>query len=664
MTKIMISLSATAAALKGLERLIKRAAAVYTNDGTYLKVDMSKYPNARALLISKGVKIGQGVTSITDKLFDHMAEVLKEENPASKTLKAVGSPVVAQKGRAPKVKLKHYMGSLDKIKPGTADEWLKAHPGPYIVSDKMDGVSIQLNYDPGKTARLFTRGNGMVGQDITKLLPHLKIPQSLKQALDARGEIIMSDSAFASRWAKEFENARNLASGIVNRKDVHPAIKDIDIVVYDILMPRGTPSRQLGILKKLGFHVVPYTVHETLTASQLSKMLSAHKAKSKHTIDGLVVMQDRKTDLAHGINPNHAVAFKETQDEDVAIVKVKEVIWTASKGNLLKPRVSIEPVRLSGVTLNWATGFNAFFIQNGFSIKNRKKGLPIRSIGPGAMVKIIRSGDVIPHILEVVKGVRDPQMPVEDFTWTKSGADIALSEYSGLSDKKRVTYFFTKLDVEGLRMGTMDKFFNAGLDTILKIVKADKEEFLGIDGIQERTAQKLRDNIDRALKGVGLAALMDASGLFGALGEKRLTLVLKAHPDVLEYDTKDKKGLHDMIIEVAGFKDVLAQQFVMGLPKFKAFYSKLGVTAEKPKSVKATGTAFKNAVVIFTGFRDKAMETKIVQQGGTIGSAINSKATLLVVKDMNAGSTKITKAKGLGIKIMSGALLKQNLDKL
>jgi len=674
MKKIMISLSTTKAAVRELEKLLYKATESYTNAGTFLKLDMSKWPNTARLMLSRNIPLkvnSSGLTTITDALFDKMMDVLREENPASVLFKKVGAPVPSTRAaggkdlskRLPKVALKHYMGSLYKIKPESADTWLNSHPGPYVVSNKKDGVSIQLNYVKGQPPKAYTRGNGSIGQDISKLVPHLNIPQKLNRDMDIRGEIIMKEAAFKSKWSKEFENARNLVAGLVNRKAIHPAIKDIDVIVYEVISPRGVPSTQLNELKGLGFHVVTHNVFKTVNAAQLSTLLIARKLQSNHAIDGLVVAQDIKTSATTGTNPEHSVAFKKSSDEDIAVVKVKEVVWTSSKQGLLKPRVNIEPIRLAGVTINYATGFNASFIETGYRNKDKKNNLPPRPLGPGALVKITRSGDVIPHIIEVVKPAKKPQMPTEAYTWNKTHTDIIQTLKSELSAKKRVVYFFSKLDVEGLKMGTVSKLFDAGIDTILKIVKAPKSTFLSIDGIQDRTAEKLRSNIDQALQKMTLPALMDASGMFGALGEKRLTLILKKYPEILSRDA-DASTMHDLILSVPGFKTTLAMQFVKGISKFNLFYTKLGVRAQAAKVVTSKGAAFKNQVVVFTGFRDAQMESKITEQGGTIGSAVNAKTTLLVVKDLSSASSKVDKAKQMGIKITSGTALKTRLEKL
>lgn len=673
MTKIQISLSATKASVLGLEKLITRAAASYTNDGSFLKIDLSKWPNATRLLFDHNIRLtvsSTGLTTITDSLFDKMQDVLRAEAPTSTVLRAVGAPVKtattpgAKAGRQAKVELKHYMGSLDKVKPGNADQWLLKNKGPYVISDKMDGISIQLNYVKGQLPTAFTRGNGAVGQNISKLVPYLKIPKRLKLDLDLRGEIIMSEAAFKGKWGGEFENARNMTAGVVNRTSMHSAVFDMDVVIYEVLSPRGQPSKQLKMLSDLGFHLVPHSTHLKLSSAALSEILTARKAKSAHAIDGLVVSLDKTTQLVEGSNPTHSVAFKETSDDNMAEVRVKEVVWAASKRGLLKPRVNIEPVRLSGVTINYATGHNAFFVVNGFRSKDKDKGLPIRPIGPGALIKITRSGDVIPHIISVIKPAKAAQMPDESYLWNKTGTDIVQAVGSKLSDTKRVTYFFSKLDVEGLKIGTVSKFFEAGLDSILKIVRATKEQFLAVDGIQERTAQKLRANIDKALATMTLPALMDASGMFGALGEKRLTLIVNKHPNILEYAGPNAELL-STVVDIPGFKATLAKQFVEGLPGFKTFYKRLGVKAIVPVVARVVRSGpMSGQTVVFTGFRDSQMEAAVQRLGGTIASAVNSKTTILCVKDSGAASSKIVKAKQLGIRVVTGDTFRLEIGKM
>lgn len=667
---VIISLSAsTAAAIRELETLLTAAQDKYHDDGKFLKTNIYKnYPAAWAYLDNE-FHMSKGVMEIDDGTYDEFMEDLKKLKPASKVLKAVGAKVKAVKGRPKKSKLKHYMGSLDKIKPENADEWLTKNKGPYVVGNKEDGVSIQLNYTAREGAQAFTRGDGEIGQDITHLLPHMDVPQSLNISMDIRGEIIMPEAVFNSKWStaalgkKEgFENARNMVSGMVNSLTPHPALKDVHVVVYAVLKPSGVPSMQLAKLAKLGFNVVPYKVYKSLTAKKLAEILLLRKKNTKRAIDGLVVEQDRAVSVRDGVNPDHARAFKMTGIDDIAIVPVKAVVWEESRHGALIPRINIDPIRLSGVTVNYTTGHNVYFIEHGYRYKERDKGLPVRPIAPGTMIKITRSGDVIPHIISVEKGAKKPALPTEfDYEYTPNGVNIKVKKRSNLTKIKNITHFFATMKIDGIKQGTIQKLYDDGLDTILKVVKASKARLLTVDTIQEKTANNIKTNIKTALENAPLPRLMDASGCFGSgLGEKRLIPLVKANPNIMNMKLSTTQ-LQAMALDVGGFAKTLATQFAEGFEKFAAFYARLGITAKAPESVKVVGAKFKNQVVVFTGVRDAEAAKAIEAQGGKLASGVTSKVTMLVAKDKNSTSDSAVKARDLDIKIVSHAELRKML---
>lgn len=666
---IIISLSASEAkAIKELESLLTQAGETYHNQGKFSRVNIyADFPAAYGLLDNE-FHMPKTKIKIDDETYDVFLDELRKLKPSSKILKSVGAKVKSVKGKPPKVKLKHFMGSLDKIKPDDADEWLKKRKGPYVVGNKEDGVSIQLNFNPGKPTAAQTRGDGQVGQDISHLIPHMNIPQTLKEPMDIRGEIIMPESVFKAKWSKAvkgkdgFENARNMVSGMVNRKDVHPAIKDVHVVVYSVLSPRGVPSKQLAKLEKLGFNVVPHKVYKSLTAAKLAEILKLRKKKTKRAIDGLVVERDIAVAIRDGVNPEHAVAFKMVNEDDIATVPVKAVVWEESRHGNLIPRIEIDPIRLSGVTVTFATGHNAYFIENGFRYKDRKKGMPVRPIGPGAMIRITRSGDVIPHVISVEKAVRKPSMPEEvEYKYDKNKVNIKINKKSALSKVKLITHFFVKLKVDGLQQGNVQKLYDHGLDTILKIVRAKKSDLLKVEGFKDKTATKLRDNIDKMLKVATLPTIMAASGKFGfGLGEKRFVPMIKANPKIMEKKL-GSKALREIAMETEGFSDTLSDKFVEAFPDFQKFYKRLGIKAAAIKTTKVVGAAFKDQAVAFTGVRDAEANKAIEAQGGKIVSGVSSKTTVLITKEMNSTSDKAKKARAMGIKVLSHAELRKKL---
>lgn len=636
-----------------LEALVTQAKAAYYNQGNYLKTSVRlKFPNAYALLLKEDSAYWmgrRGLVEIDDPTYDRIEDLLKKLDPKSKAL-VVGSEVKAEVKT--KVKLPFYMGSLDKVKPENVGQWLTKHPGPYLVMDKEDGLSIGLVYKDGET-RAYTRGDGIIGQDITHLLPHLNVPKSLPFNLEVRGETIMSKAAFADKWAELFRNPRNLAAGVLNRKQAHKAINDIEVVIYEVVSPRSIPSIQLQQLKVKGFQVVPFKVFEKLDGATLSKFLEQRKKLSKFDIDGLVIMQDRKNPVLKSGNPGYAVAFKDMEQVESAIGEVIDVEWTASKWGKLAPVVIVKgedgkPLKLSGTDVSRASAFNAKMIVE-------------KSIGKGAIVEVRKRGEIIPYIEAVIKRAPKPGLPsvkeFGEFTWNDSGVDLVLVDphLDGNVAIKQIAYFFKTVGVDDLGEGLVAKLFQNGLDSVAKILKAKVKDFQQLPGIQETLATKLFTNIKKATASVSLPVLMDASGQFGKnMGAKRIEAVLtEFYPEVLAWRKAKPEVIKAKVMTVAGFKDTLAQQFADNLGKCLDWIDKLGLDYVFNESEEAKSSKLDGVTVYITGFRSKELSKLIAENGGTEAGSFSKKVTHLLVPNHSLENTKTEKAKSMGIPIMT-----------
>lgn len=629
-------------AITELQDLLDKAKHAYYNTSKNLKVDIkNSFGYAYIALVNNNPKLWKrviGVTIVNDDMYDDIENALKELSPKTK----IGIGAIVKN----KVNLPFFMGSLDKIKPGSVEKWLSSHPGPYIVMDKEDGVSIGIVYE-GKTVKAYTRGDGSLGQDISYLLPHLKVPK-IGADKKVRGEIIIKKSVFDSKWASEFANPRNMAAGLVNRKDIHQAVSDIDVIVYESISPRGIPSQQLKALKTEGFNVVTFKVFETLDEDDLAEYFSERKKISKYEIDGLVVMQDKKTKANTEGNPDHAVAFKMQGEADEALAEVIAVEWNASKYGLLKPKVKIKPVKLAGVTIQFATGHNAAYIKDS-------------GIGPGALIKIVRRGEVIPYIIETVKKVK-PQMPSREefgpFSWNETGVDLILLNPSDNNDVriKSITHFFRSIEVEDFSEGLVSRFFDAGFDSYDKIIKMKTSDMLKLDGFQQKMATKVFTNIKKSLENVYLPNLMDATGFFGKnFGSRRCEAILKQfYPEIMDWESKSVIAIKNKIITVPGFQAVLAEQFSIGLVPFIKWVSSKNIDFyfdeqdTDPKSDLLQGEK-----ICMTGFRDVELTTTIEDNGGEISSGVTGNTTILLVADKNSSSSKTVKALAMGIPILT-----------
>jgi len=301
---------------------------------------------------------------------------------------------------------------MDKIKPDTnaLPKWKLKYKGPYVLSAKLDGISGLYSTENGEE-KLYTRGNGSVGQDISHLIPYLRLPKTPDMTI--RGEIIMKKSTFLEKYKDDFSNSRNLVAGLVNKKTIDPEkIKDIDFVAYEVIKPVLKPSDQMKYLEDQDIIDVIHDVKQDIDNSLLSEILVDWRDDYEYTIDGVIVSNDEIYDRTDK-NPEHGFAFKMVLSDQVAESRVLNVLWSPSKDGYLKPRIQIEPVVLGGAKIEYATAFNAAFVEE-------------NKLGIGSLIKLVRSGDVIPHIMDVIEPAEKAKMPDVAYKWNDTHVDIIL----------------------------------------------------------------------------------------------------------------------------------------------------------------------------------------------------------------------------------------------
>ena len=295
---------------------------------------------------------------LTDGEYDIAKEYLERKYPKSSVLTEVGADVSGKQ----KVLLPVNMPSMDKIKPDTSVllQWCKTYKGPYILSCKLDGIS-GLYYTLNNQCKLFTRGNGTYGQDVSKLLTLLADIPTIPGII-VRGEFILTKQIFDEKYKTKFSNIRNMVAGLINRKQMVTAIKDIHFVAYEVIHPVLSPSEQMNFLQKNGFRTVQYDTQTKLSNEMLSNILIQWRDHYSYEIDGIIVANNGIYTRTES-NPEHTFAFKMIISDQIAETYVTDVIWTASKDGYLKPRVRVNPIHIGGVKIEYATGFNAQFIE-------------------------------------------------------------------------------------------------------------------------------------------------------------------------------------------------------------------------------------------------------------------------------------------------------------
>jgi NAD-dependent DNA ligase/predicted nucleotidyltransferase len=595
---------------------------------------------------------------MTDNEYDVLREYILSKYPKNKEA-LEGHTKCAIKIEKNKAKLPYEMWSMDKIKPSTdaLTKWKQIYTGPYVISCKLDGISALYSTE-NKEPKLYTRGNGIIGQDISHLIPHLKLPYM--KGLVIRGEIIIKKALFLEKYAKQFANPRNFVAGIVNKKTTDSdKYADLSFVAYEVIKPLLKPSDQFNMLEdtKLAeeqkISALEVVKNETLTFAnltneRLSELLIKWREEYLYEIDGIICIDDKIYPRPTG-NPSYAFAFKMVLSDQMAEAKVVDVIWTPSKDGYLKPRVQIEPINLGGVTIEYATGFNAKFI-----VEN--------NIGVGALIRLIRSGDVIPHITNIVQPASQPLLPTVPYEWNATKVDILLKNKQDDSTVKQKTIsgFFTNLDVDGLGPGNIKRMIEAGYDTVPKILALSEADLLKVEGFKMKLAHKIHANINLQLEKADLPELMHASNIFGrGFGTRKLKMILDAYPSVLTEPISTSEKIKKISM-IEGMAKKTSEQFVKEIPSFLTFLqtanlqSKLHIEnkQEVTKTINKEHPLYGKKWVI-TGFRDKELIEKLLSYGSEQGSVVNKKTSFLIVKDLEEDNVKIGEAKKHGIPILT-----------
>jgi NAD-dependent DNA ligase len=543
----------------------------------------------------------------------------------------------------------------------------------YVLSCKLDGISaLYTTQGTGMghgtcEPKLYTRGNGLIGQDISHLIPFLRLPKT--KNITIRGEIIIAKKLFATKYAGLFANPRNFVAGVVNKKtEDKDKYKDLSFVAYELIYPVMKPSDQLKFLlgqsADKAVEVVTHSLEKNITNDLLSSYLVKWRAEYPYEIDGIICIHDKVYERKTG-NPNHAFAFKMVLSDQMAEAKVVDVIWTPSKDGYLKPRVQIEPVILCGVKIEYATGFNAKFIES-------------NKIGVGAVIQLIRSGDVIPHIKRVIQPAAITLFPDVEYSWNESKVDIMLVDKT--SDEtvliKNISGFFVGIGVDGLSSGNIKRIINAGFDSIPKIINMTESDFLKVDGFKERLTEKIKTGIKVRLAETSLEEFMRSSNIFGrGFGTRKFKTILDAYPDVLiskesliDKLTIDKLTI-DKLTSIAGMAQKTSEQFIEKIPEFIQFMRDIGLENKlyslEPKPVsspeKKEHPLFGKKYVM-SGFRDKPLISALELVGAEQGASVNKNTFVLLVKSQDdeegSATTKIIEAKKIGVPVMTVELFK------
>ena len=588
---------------------------------------------------------------VSDAEFDNLEDYLKEH--VSADWKGFGTGV-AIKNKKQEMKLPIALPSLNKQYPEAVQGWLDASSASDIVlMEKLDGASLETVWQDKLPKDCYTRGDGVLGKQMSYLLPHMKgLPKRINTATEViiRHEGIFNKSAYA-KYASEFKHARGAANGILNKGTAHPALKDLSVVVLQVLKPNVKLSKGLGWAKAHGFTVVPYTVvkKKDLTPEKLSALLKKRKAASKYNCDGLVLAEDIIPPVARSATkPEWMVAFKENVSiEDAPRAKIIGVVYKVSSHGWIIPKFRIEPTKVGVATVEYCSAKNSrWMLKNG--------------VGIGAIVRLVMAGDIIPMIVAVEKKSNKISVPDKKefgaYSWNEGKTEYVLDNPKENSAFRvaHITRFFVTLGIDFMKSKTVERLFNVGLDNVSKMIKATPKQIAQAEGIREGRAQDLYNAIHKVIdNAIPYPTLMDASGVFPrGIGTRRIEMITNEGHDLEALMRKPTNEVATLVSMVPGFNTKTAGMFAEGLAKFVKWQKITGLKGAKPKKEKVIkGGKLSGIQVYQTGYRNEEQEQIIKDNGGTI--KWSSSTDVLLYSPAGKASGKIGKAKAKGIAVMT-----------
>lgn len=553
------------------------------------------------------------------------------------------------------------------------------HPVTYICELKIDGLSISLKYEQGRFVRGATRGDGMIGENITENIKTVKsVPLVLKEPIDieVRGECYMPKQAFFDLNQKReedgldiFANPRNAAAGSLRQLDSKvTASRNLSTFLYTLAdfgpLHVRNQAEALDHLDDLGFR----TNHERQTCTTIDEVWAYieafHEKRSQlpYEIDGVVIKVNEFTNqnqLGFTVKaPRWAVAYKFPPEE--AQTTIEAIEWTVGRTGVVTPTAVMTPVRIAGTTVSRASLHNADYMK-------------MKDIRLHDQVIIYKAGDIIPEVAHVVEEARvQTSLPYQIPTICPiCGSELVhLDEEVALrcinpkcpaQIKEGLSHFVSRdaMNIEGIGPRMIEQFFNHGfVSDVADLYHLSLPQLLDLEKVKEKSATNMlqaieaskQNSLEKLLFGLGIRHVgVKAAKLLAERFETLAALSKATQEEILTVDTLGPTIADSLVTYFANDEvhELIAELNTAGVNT-----TYLGL---KKRDVEQIQSAFQGKTVVLTGklvtyTREDAKE-KIEQLGGKVTGSV-SKKTDMVVAGSDAGS-KLTKAQALGIPIWS-----------
>lgn len=601
-------------------------------------------------------------TIMTDAEFDSLVDELLSLDPENKTAWQVGFKNL---GASPLEKVKHHipMGSQKKVTTEAEFRaWAKkTGAARFVLEEKLDGLSVELVYINGDLVQASTRGDGKIGEDITH---NVRLMQNVKEKLpnftgSLRGEIILCNDLFEKHFSENFENARNCAAGVARRKSESSDAQYLKILYFDCIQSRvgdNVNSRfsfaseidKLEFINSLGVEsCAAVRVGVENAVKWYAHYLEKAREELNYDIDGLI-FKVYDTDLQESLGftnnrPNGQIAWKFPSQAKESILE--DVSWEVGLTGRITPVAHIAPVSVAGVTIRRASLHNVSIM---------------RSLGVyrGASILVSRRNDVIPYVEKVLKNpefnIEIPtNCPICNSRVVEEGEFLVCSSpacpaKSFGAIKKWIKIL--KIDEAG------DVFISVALEKGLiqdpaDLYTLDPEKLAKFPGFGKKSAKTLIDNINKK-KEVSFSDFMGALNIPN-VSTNTFSALEKAGINTIE---KLKTATKDSLVAAEGVGDKTASQIVIGLSQRSLLIDKLlrsGVIIAESEEGKLSGKSFCFTGALPSGMKRKVAQDLVTNAGGEIKSGVSKGLDFLVQADPSSNSSKATKARKYGTKVIS-----------
>lgn len=553
----------------------------------------------------------------------------------------------------------------------------------YVVEPKIDGLSVSCEYENGIFVRGSTRGDGVIGEDITDNLLTIKsLPKRLGKPipyLEVRGEVYMSNSSFLTlieeqelNNEKAFKNPRNAAAGSLRQKNSKVTAKrNLDIFIFNIQQINGkhlkTHKQSLDFLSELGFPVpTSYKVFDDIedVITEIEN-IGLTRGELGYQIDGAVVKVNnfsQRTQLGSTAKfPKWAEAYKYPPEEKETVLLDVEI--NVGRTGAITPTGVFEPVFLAGTTVSRATLHNQDFIS--------ELGLCV-----GDRVLIRKAGEIIPEVVSVISHANNAKPYVLPQLCPSCGSEIHREEGEAVLRctntecpaqlLRHLIHFVSRdaMNIDGLGEAVLKQLVENGfVSSPIDLYKLTKEQIMSLDRKAEKSADNLLNAIENS-KNNELYRVIYSLGI-RHIGQKNAKLLCQAMQSVENI----MNATVEELAAIDGFGDVMAKSIVeyFSLNQSKELVSQLKENGVKMLSIenKPITGRFAKKTFVLTGTLPtlkRSEASKIIEEmGGKISSSV-SKKTDYVVAGEEAGS-KLVKAQSLGITIIAEEDLLKMLDK-